>query len=414
MSGVTIDTNFWSVKCEDETWRTYQSKQVGDDEYGHWTISRRVKITTSEISTAACLKGIQRFIEDNYSDMSTSQLEDKLQKFSASWEFEPPAPEFTAPVVATGQKAVDMVNSGEVGSRKEGVVAIPDGNGGMKLMGNPNDSSKYLVPKSKAKRYINRKMPGGISDFRLLDIMYDKGRTEKWMDDRTAWYPLIEGETGSGKTVVLEAWAASRQLPYYRVPMNNAVTVDELLGCVVLDDGETKWVDGILVHFMRNGGLLVLDEINAIRPDATFPLHSLMDGGRQVTLLTKDGECVKANNDFFLAATMNPGYKDTSDLNDAFKGRWCILPEWNHDPRVENKLIKNKVVLDLAKALRGKKESIRTVVSTRMMCKFDEMLSDSDMPKEVASYIFMGNFRARERSVVKNVMESFRLLEPGK
>lgn len=134
---------------------------------------------------------------------------------------------------------------------------------------------------------------------------------------------LLIGETGTGKTSILRDLAHKRKQPYLRVNMNGYTSPDELIGSKSAQKGSTFFEDGVIIQAMREGMLLVMDEINATPPDCLFLLHSLLDDERKITLPT--GEVVTPHPEFRFFATMNPDYAGTKGLNAALTDRFGII-----------------------------------------------------------------------------------------
>lgn len=248
--------------------------------------------------------------------------------------------------------------------------------------------------------YISRKICG-TTDLMILEKAYQNKD-----------FVSITGETGTGKTHLIRHFCFKKKLPYARVSLNGGTTADELIGRWIPDaDGKFKWQDGLLTMFARNGGVIVLDEINSCPAEILFCLHSLTDDERTLNLMDKDSEVIHAHKDFFLVVTMNPDYEGTKPLNEAFKDRFKIKLYFDYDEDIESKLIKNENILKLARKLRimKNKGEISTPVSTRLLiyyCKNCELFN-----KKLALEIFLNNFETFEKEPIKNVWE---MIESGK
>jgi len=186
---------------------------------------------------------------------------------------------------------------------------------------------------------------------------------------------LICGGKGCGKTTTIHAYCKENNIPYERVNLNGGTTTEDLLGHFMPNkdgipvknpDGSIKldaagnpvipqfvWSNGLLVRMIRNGGCLVLDELNAASPEFTFCLHSLIDDERRVVLTLNDGETVYAHPRFWLCTTYNPDYAGTRQINPALKDRFGVQIIMDNDLAVEEKLLWNKRVFMLAKQLRS-------------------------------------------------------------
>ncbi len=240
--------------------------------------------------------------------------------------------------------------------------------------------------------YIPRKM-NGHTDMDILKKAYQK-----------KFNTLIVGETGCGKTMSIRDLCFLLKLPYMRVNLNEATTTEDLIGQWIPDsNGGFKWEDGVLVKFMRHGGVFVADEINASSPGILFILHSILDDERKVVLVQKDGEVVNAHPDFWFVSTMNPDYVGTRPLNAALKDRFQIIMEYDYDKAVEKKIVKDTRILELADKLRVlyKQGTLSTPVSTRALMQYVD--NKSLFGEEMAQEMFINRFNSDERAPLKEV-----------
>jgi len=180
------------------------------------------------------------------------------------------------------------------------------------------------------------------SQFSVMDVFVDSAINKENI--------LLVGPTGTGKTSLAQYWAYKRNQPFIRVPLSK-ITVDELLGHfeVVTDaqgNPSTKWVDGILTLGVKRGWVVLLDEINAAKPDVLFALHTLTDHDRKLYLLTKGGEEaeIKAHPESVFIAAMNQGeeYAGTNILNAAFLNRFTMIPVEYLSKKDELEVIKDR------------------------------------------------------------------------
>lgn len=258
--------------------------------------------------------------------------------------------------------------------------------------------SEYVVPENMKQYipntdgYIARKF-GRFTDVEILERSYNNGK-----------FVLLEGETGTGKTHLVRHFAFEKKLPYARINLNGGTTADELLGRWVPNlQGGFRWQDGLLTIFVRNGGIIALDEVNACPAEILFALHSLTDDER--TLKIND-EVIHAHEHFFLVGTMNPNeYEGTKPLNWAFASRFKIKLYFDYDAKIEKKLIEDEKILEIAEKLRlmHKKGEISTPISTRELIAFDENRKVFD--ENLAYDLFLNNFEKIEQKAIQNVIE---------
>jgi MoxR-like ATPase len=175
---------------------------------------------------------------------------------------------------------------------------------------------------------------------------------------------LLEGPTSSGKTSAVRYLAYKTGSPYRRINLSYYTDVSDLLGKYVggerrydrakleeKSDGalraiareygieeeardeivrsvlaaqeKPRWVDGPVIKAMKNGEVLLLDEMNLARPEVLERLNSLFDDDGNVVLTEHHNEVIVPDESFRLFATMNPAsYSGRARLSDAMRSRW--------------------------------------------------------------------------------------------
>jgi hypothetical protein len=252
------------------------------------------------------------------------------------------------------------------------------------------------VPRAElAKRYVHRKI-WSQEDF----AVFDHARSENIN-------VLIYGPTGPGKTTAVEAWAAERGLRLATISGNASMEPRQMFGGFIPDgNGGYGWIDGPVTDVVRNGGVLLLDEVNFISPKIYTTVYSLTDGRRSITLLDHMGETIVAHKDLTIFATMNPDYIGTTPLNYAFRNRFDIQIPWDYDDSVESKLINSKSLLLIARQLRleAAKGQYETPISTNMLIEFGEFIPA--LGYEFAVENFIAHFSADEQASVRLVFQT--------
>jgi nitric oxide reductase NorQ protein len=251
-----------------------------------------------------------------------------------------------------------------------------------------------VPPMELAKKYVHRQV-FGKEDFAI----YDYARSNNIN-------VLLYGPTGPGKTTSVEAWAAERMLRLALVSGNASLEPSQMFGKMTQIDGKWVWIDGPVTDVIRNGGVLLLDEVNFINPKIYTTLYTLLAGQRSISLLDHMGEVIKAHKDLTIFATMNPDYIGTTPLNFAFRNRFDIQIPWDYDDKVESKLVSSKSLLNLAKQLRveAAKGQYETPISTNMLIEFVQFVGD--LSYEFAVENFIAHFSPEEAASVRLIFQT--------
>lgn len=120
---------------------------------------------------------------------------------------------------------------------------------------------------------------------------------------------LIVGPTGIGKTMSILTLAGRLRLPLTRIPCDGDVGRTELLGYLGLPDPKNPDDDGYkypsLVTGIQRPGVVLLDEWDALRPEASISLQPLLEDHDPGVLLIERDEYVRKHPDCIICATAN-------------------------------------------------------------------------------------------------------------
>ncbi len=167
---------------------------------------------------------------------------------------------------------------------------------------------------------------------------------------------LISGYHGTGKSTHIEQVAARLNWPCIRVNLDSHISRIDLIGkdAIIIRDGKqvTEFQEGILPWSIQNPVALILDELDAMRPDVAFLMTKVLEAEGGLTLLEKN-KVIKPNKYFRLFATANTVglgdttglYTGTQQINQAQMDRWNIVTTLNYlsmEKEMEIILGKNK------------------------------------------------------------------------
>lgn len=259
------------------------------------------------------------------------------------------------------------------------------------------DLNAYVPLPEVAKSYVPRRVIGGVWDF---DLLMDARENRENV--------LLMGDTGSGKTMVGQAFASKLQIHYYSLPCDVSIDPTALFGKMQPTDvaGKFEWQDGPVTEIVRKGGVLNISEVNFMPPKIAASLYPLLDGRRYIPLLGHKGEVVRAHDDLLVIADMNPGYRGTMDLNAAFKNRFAHKVPWGYDTAVEQKLVTFPTLRSIATRIRAMVGTeVVTPLSTNMLMEFERFAQRERLGLDYAIDNFVAAFEPDEQKSIKDVFD---------
>ena len=142
---------------------------------------------------------------------------------------------------------------------------------------------------------------------------------------------ILKGPKGSGKTLAIEQWCAAAEIAMVRENCNSGTDETQLLGSFGMEGNDVHFTLGALPLAIETansegGCVLVLEEINTLRPQVQSMVFSVADYRKSV-------ECPHLGRKFTLnpdaqlwvLGTMNPGYAGTYQLNEALRSRFDFI-----------------------------------------------------------------------------------------
>jgi len=147
------------------------------------------------------------------------------------------------------------------------------------------------------------------------------------------FYPVyISGLSGNGKTMMVEQACAKTNRQYVRIQITPETDEDDLIGGFRLINGETVFSEGPVIKAMKQGAILLIDEIDR-GSNKIMALQGVLEG--KPVLIKKTGEVVKPSKGFNVIATANTKGKGSDDgrfiaatiIDEAFLERFTITIE---------------------------------------------------------------------------------------
>jgi hypothetical protein len=295
----------------------------------------------------------------------------------------------------------------------------------------PMDSRlDHLRPnRAKVRRYISREMSNGMTDIDFL-LTFTSDVFRETNEGRPA-NVMLKGDTQSGKTFLVEvlavAWAdllgLPKPMPIFTLSGSSGVTDFDLFGQTTsFTDPNTGiealvWLPGIVDLAAQAGGILYVDEVNALGERVTSSLHPLADHRHFFVNRNKPvlrggqfmPDTVTAPMDLWIIGTYNEGYRGMGEMNEAFVNRFTHIA-WGYDKEVEAKLITSPAIRLLGEALRTARQAnqLRTPTGTAALQRCEVNVAAFGIP--LGMEVFTGMFKNNERAVVESIIEDRSIL----
>lgn len=143
---------------------------------------------------------------------------------------------------------------------------------------------------------------------------------------------IFKGPKGCGKTLALEQWCAQHGIPMVRENCTSGTDKSDLIGTFSMRGAnEVVFCLGALptaIEIANEAGMcvLVLEEVNALRPNVQSTIYSVADYRRSVeaSSLGKNFR-LKDGAQLWVLGTMNPGYSGTYQLSEALRSRFVFI-----------------------------------------------------------------------------------------
>jgi len=209
---------------------------------------------------------------------------------------------------------------------------------------------------------------------------------------------MLKGPTGCGKTRFVSYMAHRLARPVVTVACHDDLTASDLVGRYLLQADETVWMDGPLTAAVRHGAILYLDEVVEARRDTLVVIHPLTDT-RRILPIDKLGVLLKADDQFMVVVSYNPGYQSAlKELKPSTRQRFIGMNFGYPAPEVEAEVVASESggsktiatqLVEAALRIRNLTErGLEEGVSTRLLIYAASLIHAGVEPKEACFSAF--------------------------
>lgn len=175
---------------------------------------------------------------------------------------------------------------------------------------------------------------------------------------RAGLQPMLVGGAGGGKSTIAQHVADEFDLPMFSKSMHALLMESDLLGFVNASGG---FSEGILIPWLRNGGVMLLDEIDASNPSALVAINyvAAIAPGSDAPITLANGEVITRHENAYLIAGANTDgtgangtYSAREQLDAATLDRFAYLA-FEYDENLERRIADCDSWVDRVQSIRA-------------------------------------------------------------
>ena len=188
-------------------------------------------------------------------------------------------------------------------------------------------------------------------------------------------YVLLKGDAGSGKTYGAVQIAKALDLDYRIFSFTNEISLSR---CVGYMDAMGNYVKTSIREMYENGGLLILDEFDAMNPNVAVSLNNMLSGDEY----TFPDAVVSKHNDFRVIACTNTfgngadkDYSSRNKLDKATLDRFDEKFDWGYDEDLEIAVFGNTDATRAVLAIRKNAKDLGITITPRRTKSVNKMVN---------------------------------------
>lgn len=221
---------------------------------------------------------------------------------------------------------------------------------------------------------------------------------------------FLVGPAGTGKTTLASQAAEALALPFGHMSCTAGMSEAHLTGRMIADG---SYISSEFVQIYENGGVFLLDEIDAADPNTLLIINSALANGYMSIPNRKDKPKAQRHEDFYAICAANTWgngsnqYSGRAILDSAFLDRFAMSKlEVDYDTNLERDILKDSS--DLASKLSTIRKNIidnrlRRILSTRTFVSASIGVANGKTHKQILDRFFVGWTNEEKSKAIKNI-----------
>lgn len=218
---------------------------------------------------------------------------------------------------------------------------------------------------------------------------------------------MMTGDAGSGKTFGAKSVAKALDLDFRIVSFNNEMSLGRTMGFM---NANGQYVRTAVRDMYENGGVLILDEVDAANPNVSMALNNLLDGDEY----SFDDAQISRHPEFRYVACANTygkgankKFSSRNKQDDAFLDRFIYM-DWGYDEVLERNIFGNTEATEVVFKIRANanKMGMNGLVTPRRTREVNKMVSIGFSIKDAVQ---MAILNPHKGDVQKGLIEGIKL-----
>lgn len=217
-------------------------------------------------------------------------------------------------------------------------------------------------------------------------------------------YVLLKGDAGSGKTYGAVQIAKALDLDYRIFSFTNEISLSR---CVGYMDAMGNYVKTSIREMYENGGLLILDEFDAMNPNVAVSLNNMLSGDEY----TFPDAVVSKHDDFRVIACTNTfgngadkDYSSRNKLDKATLDRFDEKFDWGYDEDLEIAVFGNTDATRAVLAIRKNAKDLGITITPRRTKSVNKMVNRGVSLKDAVQRAILCEYKSdQQRAMLDGV-----------